>query len=463
MRKSAPYNRAPGPPERTHLPAVLLILAVLLGCSQSTRPSSTAAGSTAPESTAPGSTAAGSTAPGSTAPGATTTVATTPDSEPDAPQTARPPAPVEVFDEISLRAPVDSPWPEPGALVRFQHLVDHDSPEATRYRVLYTSTNGLDLPSLVSGLVTIPTAAIPPGGWPLLLWGHGTTGAADICAPSATLAYPPLPEPLVAEGFVVAATDYLGLGMPGAHAYLDGPAAGRAMLDIAHASEQLPNTTLSHRIGIWGHSQGGHAAVWARQLAATRLMDWEVVGTVAIAPPANIAASMRAVVEALPNKAFAIMTLTGIAGNFPAANLDQVLTPAAAREATFMVEVACANNVDRQFFARPRDQLVINHVDETEPFRSILTSFEPAMAPGVGPLLLVHGDADATVPVQFSAVQKERVCGRGENAQRWVYPGMGHVNVIDASWQALAQWTRDRFNRVDVVNGCQESELPPPG
>lgn len=90
------------------------------------------------------------------------------------------------------------------------------------------------------------------------------------------------------------------------------------MLDIAHASEQLPNTTLSHRIGIWGHSQGGHAAVFGRgNLPATRLMDWEVVGTVAIAPPANIAASMRAVVEALPNKAFAIMTLTGIAGNFP--------------------------------------------------------------------------------------------------------------------------------------------------
>ena len=53
-------------------------------------------------------------------------------------------------------------------------------------RILYSSTDGVDgkTPVVVSGEFFVPKGAPPAGGWPVLAWAHGTTGMADICAPS---------------------------------------------------------------------------------------------------------------------------------------------------------------------------------------------------------------------------------------------------------------------------------------
>ena len=36
----------------------------------------------------------------------------------------------------------------------------------------------------ISGSVSVPKGKPPKGGWPVITWAHGTTGVADICAPS---------------------------------------------------------------------------------------------------------------------------------------------------------------------------------------------------------------------------------------------------------------------------------------
>ena len=69
--------------------------------------------------------------------------------------------------------------------------------------------------------------------------GHGTTGLADHCAPSLTasgLVRNADNESLLRAGYVVAATDYEGLGTPGLHPYIVGQSEGRGMLDAARAA-----------------------------------------------------------------------------------------------------------------------------------------------------------------------------------------------------------------------------------
>ena len=61
-------------------------------------------------------------------------------------------------------------------------------------------------------------------------------------------------------------TDYEGLGTPGVHPYLIGKSEGRSTLDIIRAARQL-DSRIGTRIAITGHSQGGHAALWAASLA----------------------------------------------------------------------------------------------------------------------------------------------------------------------------------------------------
>ncbi|ODR98337.1 hypothetical protein AUC69_10710 [Methyloceanibacter superfactus] len=73
---------------------------------------------------------------------------------------------------------------------------------------------------------------------------------------------------MLGHGYVVVATDYPGLGTEGVHPYLIGESAGRAVLDSVRATQQFKNSGASNRFAVWGHSEGGHAALFTGQLAA---------------------------------------------------------------------------------------------------------------------------------------------------------------------------------------------------
>jgi hypothetical protein len=100
----------------------------------------------------------------------------------------------------------------------------------------------------VSGSVAVPTGKPPKGGWPVITWAHGTTGVADVCAPSRDFAGTPNPtgetyingdlSAWLAAGYAVLRTDYQGLGTPGKHPYLIGKAEGRGVLDIVQAARE---------------------------------------------------------------------------------------------------------------------------------------------------------------------------------------------------------------------------------
>ena len=74
----------------------------------------------------------------------------------------------------------------------------------------------------VSGVILAPTGAAPTDGRPVVSWAHPTTGVAPACAPSLSPAQAVLIPGLAGmlqAGYVVAATDYPGLGTSGPHPY----------------------------------------------------------------------------------------------------------------------------------------------------------------------------------------------------------------------------------------------------
>ena len=83
-------------------------------------------------------------------------------------------------------------------------------------------------------MVIVPNGPAPPAGRPVIAWAHPTTGVQPHCAPSLSpLRFMMIPgvSEMVKRGFVVAATDYPGLGTGTDHPFLDGPSEGRAVLD----------------------------------------------------------------------------------------------------------------------------------------------------------------------------------------------------------------------------------------
>ena len=74
-----------------------------------------------------------------------------------------------------------------GTLIWSRRVVDGPTIGGTTHLVMYRSTSAKGEPVAVSGVVSVPEGEPPAGGWPVISWGHGTTGTADRCAPSRSL------------------------------------------------------------------------------------------------------------------------------------------------------------------------------------------------------------------------------------------------------------------------------------
>lgn len=175
---------------------------------------------------------------------------------------------------------------QPGKLLRSEPLPAEIglTGAARQLRILYTSTDGLDgkTTNTVSGALFIPKGTAPAGGWPVLTWAHGTVGLADICAPSWAGNIHRVRQYLntwLHEGFAVVATDYQGLGVPGAHPLINVPAISYGVLDAARAViDGVPG--LANTVVIAGQSQGGAAAFGAAAYAATYAPELGVKGSI---------------------------------------------------------------------------------------------------------------------------------------------------------------------------------------
>ncbi|WCB95578.1 hypothetical protein DSM104299_04327 [Baekduia alba] len=196
--------------------------------------------------------------------------------------------------------PAKLPGKAHGDLIRQRRLTGAAVvPGAAQTKVIiYRSTDVHGDVVPVSGVVSIPKGKRPKAGWPVITWAHGTTGIADQCAPSRDVAgssahpynayiYPLLTTWLKA-GYAVVRTDYQGLGTLYEHEYLVGVTEGHSVLDMVRAARQAAPRQLSTDIAIAGHSQGGHAALFAAAEAPKYTPELHLAGTVAFAPASHL-------------------------------------------------------------------------------------------------------------------------------------------------------------------------------
>lgn len=212
---------------------------------------------------------------------------------------------------------------------------------ARTWRMLYVSTaaDESDL-QLVCGMAAAPAdgPTVTDGSARMLAWAHGTIGLQQACLPSnrpdlslwgpmsSGIGAPAWGSSFAARqgdpaqgalqtaldrGWVVSATDY----QPN-DTYIMGRVAAANVIDAARATTQLVEREMGsggagdgsaaarsaaperYDTIAWGHSQGGHAALWAGQLlepyqAATPNDDavpLELAGVAAEAPAANLIA-----------------------------------------------------------------------------------------------------------------------------------------------------------------------------
>ena len=175
----------------------------------------------------------------------------------------------------------------------------------TAKRMMYTSTLQNGKATAVTGYVVEPTAPWRGRGpRPTVVIGPGTVGQGDQCAGSKMLSLPTAVDPakpsiavnyaglemnlLLLNGVRVAVTDYVGMGTPGIHTYVNRVESGNAMLDAARAALRVSKAPKDAPVAFSGYSQGGGAAASAAELAQSYAPDLNVKATYAGAPPADL-------------------------------------------------------------------------------------------------------------------------------------------------------------------------------
>jgi hypothetical protein len=180
------------------------------------------------------------------------------------------------------------------------------------FRVLYRSTGIHDEPIAVSGVIIEPLGPPPPSGRPIVAWAHPTTGIAPRCAPSlARFVFQQMQglRDMVNRGYVIAATDYPGLGTPGPHPYLVGVSEARAVLDSVRAARTISDAGASDQFAVWGHSQGGQAALFTGAIAKSYAPELKLVGVAAAAPASELITLINEDLGSIGGKNIAGMTL----------------------------------------------------------------------------------------------------------------------------------------------------------
>ena len=324
------------------------------------------------------------------------------------------------------------------------------------WKILYHSQalDGHDI--AVSGVVIVPTSKIPSGGRPVISWAHGTHGLADACAPSKALdiAYRiPGIKDFIKQGDIVVATDYEGLGTPGEHPYLVGESEARGVLDIVRAVRQLPGSGASATTLVYGHSQGGQAALFAGQIAPSYAPELHLLGVTAVAPVADVTAMVPMATTVPVLLGYDVMTAVGFRAAYPNVDLSTVLGPQALANLS-VVDQRCSDDVV-DYFAQYAPSQVVAHNPLDVPYLAQL--LEQSTAGGVHsavPQFIVQGDADALVPKTVTDRYVRRACGQGDQLLYRVYPGLDHVTARDVSVPDVEAWLAARLAGQPAPSSC---------
>ncbi|MGV3758779.1 MAG: lipase family protein [Actinomycetota bacterium] len=341
---------------------------------------------------------------------------------------------------------------EPGQPIAVQPV--ESGLDGTLWRVLHHSRSleGEDI--AVSGLIAVPPGEPPAGGRPLVSWAHGTTGIADECAPSRTPEQLLAAIPLLERGMVVVATDYEGLGTPGRHPYLVGESQGRGVLDVVRAARALgPAVGAGTEVVLWGHSQGGHAVLFANEIATEWAPELDVVGTVAGAPPSQLPLMTGAIGDG-PTSFFLAMVVAGWAAAYPELDPAEVLTPAGL-ERLEAVDSGCVGQVAQAWGAAAEGPLVVEG-PVPPAWAERFVDNDPGHRAGAAPVLVLHGGEDQIVPAVTSALLIDQMCEVGQPVQRRLYEEADHTSVVQASLSTMLDWIDARLAGQPAQDDCRE-------
>lgn len=373
---------------------------------------------------------------------------------------------------------------------------------AQAWKVAYISSDVSGRKTIATGLIVAPTAPAPAGGRPIVTWAHGTTGTAQNCGPSQVIdpvvpineyfliggnsstdyGVPALQE-FINEGYVIAATDYQGLGGGGVHQYANGVSNAMDAINAARAAGSINQTRSNKKTAFIGWSQGGLAAFAAAgmseymQQTGTAFDNLDMRGLVAMGP-AYFGTSSGQLDQATADKylndtlksyvhnifdfTHATMFFYALPSAFPNLKLTDIFTDDGVKVLTEVYSNKCmhpASDTMNYNIGSNYNSLLKPQFTNTMGWAQAVLKTSPAYEKLIAPVQIYYGAADTVNNPAMGQFFQEQMCKRGANVGRMELPGAktGHFDEPPVSQQFFLPWIKDRFDGKPLANACPQS------
>ncbi len=357
---------------------------------------------------------------------------------------------------------------QPGRMLRTEPLEPTlgQARAGQQFRILYSSTDGMDgkTPVVVSGAFFEPTGTPPAGGWPLIAWAHGTTGMADICAPSwEARSYRDVRylNTWLGQGYAVVATDYQGLGTPGPHPYLAVRPEAYSVLDSAravlHGFHEVAN-----RIVIVGQSQGAGAAFATAGFAPGYAPDLDIRGSVAtgipyLTPDILRAPPPRSPEPERPDRTVAYELYIGLMAQQSHPSLRaRDLFAARAVPVSELARTACLPSLFGDVLSAGLNwENAFNTPGYLAAFASVLPAMEYPTLKLRQPIFIGTGEQDHDVRPARQLALVKNACAAGSVVEAHLYAGLNHSETVNASLKDSLPFVRKVLAGEPVAPVCE--------
>lgn len=331
---------------------------------------------------------------------------------------------------------------------------------ASAQRVTYLSTSGVD----GSGVEVVATIFTPPGtapeeGWPVVTIGHGTTGVTDDCAPSGSgdlRGSAALAGTFLHRGYVVAVSDYQGLGTDDPHPYLEPNSSAYDLIDAVRAAgNAVPDA--STRWAALGISQGGQASWAAAELVPEYGDGLDFVGAANLSPAADLSHIINdsGIQElTIAQTMFMPYLLEGLRVSEPDFEISAYLRGPIADASDVTLSCINAKLVEKADLLQkisPGD-IGPSTSEDTENLRGWLQERALPRQPSAGPLFVAVGTEDQLVLPQWTQYAVTRACEMGDVVEFHINEGERHADA--RAVPAAVDWVTDRFAGLPAPNTC---------
>jgi pimeloyl-ACP methyl ester carboxylesterase len=234
-----------------------------------------------------------------------------------------------------------------------------------------------------------------------------------------------------------------------------GESEARGIFDIVRAAKTIDGLNADGPLVVWGHSQGGHAALHAGQRWLDLAPELNLVGVAAGAPPSQFPL-LKSFLQSGPFQGYLVMVGASFGSAYPELDYEALLNPEYL-PLLEELEKGCMSHIFEVFNPIPYEDIVaVDDIFSLPDWNARLTENDTNQRKLQVPTVILHGTDDEQIPFIASQLLLDQLCAFADSApiELKEYIGASHAASVIEYWDDLINWSNARITGTPAESQC---------